>query len=104
MEVSVRVAGESSGTIHVQNGLRQGCVMAPVLFNLFFGLVIERWRETLTERDIDAGVSFRHVDDNRFLYSVRRAQSTEVTDFEYADDAVLFLSVLLRIVLLLSMK
>ena len=38
----MRVAGGCSEPIQVRNGLRQGCVMAPVLFNLYFAVVLER--------------------------------------------------------------
>ena len=29
--------------INVQNGLRQGCCMAPVLFNVYTCLMVDRW-------------------------------------------------------------
>ena len=38
---TVRVAGGCSEPIQVRKGLRQGCVMAPVLFNLYFAIVLE---------------------------------------------------------------
>ena len=36
MKGSVRVGGETSDNFDVTNGTKQGCVMAPVLFALFF--------------------------------------------------------------------
>ena len=66
--------------------------MAPVLFNLFFGLVVERWSAVLLERDIEAGVAFRHMIGALFPRSVRRTVPGAISDIEYADDAVLFAS------------
>ena len=43
MHVQVRVNGRTLEEIPVENGLRQGCTMAPVLFNLYACLVVERW-------------------------------------------------------------
>ena len=42
-EATVFVAGESSW-IQVSNGLRQGCVLAPILFLLYFNMVMLCWR------------------------------------------------------------
>ena len=92
MRATVRVPGGFTDGIHVRNGLRQGCVMAPVLFNLFFGLVVERWSAVLLERGIEAGVAFRHMIGALFPRSVRRAVPGAISDIEYADDAVLFAS------------
>ena len=44
MKAKIRLDGSLLEQIDVQNGLRQGCCMAPVLFNLFSSLVIERWQ------------------------------------------------------------
>ena len=40
MQASVRVGGESSSSFNVTNGTKQGCVMAPVLFALFFSVML----------------------------------------------------------------
>ena len=42
MSAKVRVGSSHTGQIPVKNGLRQGCTMAPALFNLFFELVLEK--------------------------------------------------------------
>ena len=49
MQARVRVDGELLKEIEVINGLRQGCTMAPTLFNLFACAVAERWTERIRE-------------------------------------------------------
>ena len=50
MHARVRVGEETLEEFSVENGLRQGCTMAPVLFNLYACLVVEQclqeWRLT----------------------------------------------------------
>ena len=43
MSATVTVGGGRSEPFSVWNGLRQGCTIAPTLFILYFGLVIDRW-------------------------------------------------------------
>ena len=90
MEAYVRVAGGLSDVIQVRNGLRQGCVLAPVLFNLYLTLVVERWRARLKEMNVDVGVEL-HYQINGQLFSSSRCRmpsQSVLTDFEYADDAM----------------
>ena len=42
MNANIRVDGELLEEIEVNNGLRQGCSMAPTLFNLYTCVVGER--------------------------------------------------------------
>ena len=44
MSAEVTVNGQVAPEFEVSNGLRQGCVIAPTLFNLYFALVMEQWR------------------------------------------------------------
>ena len=45
MEARVRIGEEMLDEIEVTNGLRQGCTMAPTLFNMYACVVLERWPE-----------------------------------------------------------
>ena len=45
MEARVRIGEEMLHEIEVTNGLRQGCTMAPTLFNMYACVVLERWLE-----------------------------------------------------------
>ena len=55
MQANICLDGSVSEQLEVINGLRQGCGVAPVLFNLFSYVVIERWRARLEEVE---GVGF----------------------------------------------
>ena len=43
MKAKIHLDGTMLEEIEVQNSLRQGCSMAPVLFNLYKCLAVERW-------------------------------------------------------------
>ena len=45
----VTVNGQVAPEFEVCNGLRQGCVIAPTIFNLYFALVMEQWRSKCKE-------------------------------------------------------
>ena len=89
MKVQVRVNGEMSKKINVENGLRQGCTLTPVLFNLYACLVVERWISWVSEVD-GAGTYLRFKFDQRlFRRSTRNAQESQITDGQFADDGAL---------------
>ena len=43
--------GELLEEIEVNNGLRQGCTMAPTLFNFYASVVAERWKEAVHDEE-----------------------------------------------------
>ena len=51
MRARVRVYGELLEEIEVNNGLRQGRTMAPILFNLYACLVAERWLDRVQHEE-----------------------------------------------------
>ena len=51
MKAKIRVDGELLDEIEVENGLWQGCTMAPTLFNLYACVVAESWMSRV--HDID---------------------------------------------------
>ncbi|XP_065197221.1 uncharacterized protein LOC135828726 [Sycon ciliatum] len=91
MQAAVRVDGDVSGNISVENGLRQGCVMAPLLFNLYFGLVLEAWRSAIAAAGVNGVslISSIHGSGNLFPKRTRQTGTTSVNDLEFADDAAL---------------
>ena len=73
---------------YVRNGLRQGCTMAPVLFNLYFAVIVASWRGCCPE----AGVTVRYKI-GRKLVGDRTAKAklevTEIIESKFAEDAAL---------------
>ena len=87
MSARICVSGGYTSNFAVNNGLRQGCSIAPVLFNLYFSLVMEKWRD-----DMDSdGIIFHHnINGNLFNRPRSKHAVTSILDLEFADDAVLF--------------
>ena len=46
MSAIVQCGDVVTDSVTVQNGLRQGCSVLPVLFNIFMWEVVERWLES----------------------------------------------------------
>ena len=75
-----RLDGTLLEAIDVANGLRQGCCMAPVLFNLYTCLAMERWHEmTKQMRGIGLTLKFKH-DGKLFCRYTRNADETTLTE------------------------
>ena len=80
--------GKTVGAIKVQNGLRQGCCMAPVLFNLYTCLAVGRSLERV-EGVEGVGIIKYKVDGKLFRCYTRNARDGKITECEFADDSTL---------------
>lgn len=91
MEARVTMVGEESELFDVNSWVRQGCVMAPVLFNMYLICVTTLLHQSLQERS-GINVDFR-VDGS--LFNIRRFQArtrvslAHVLELQYADDFAL---------------
>ena len=92
MMARVRVDGELLEEIGVNNGLHQGCTMAPTLFNLYACVVAERWLERVqNEEDVGTRLLYK-LDQHLFRKNTRNACEVLVSKGEFADDVVLLAS------------
>ena len=90
MCAKIRLDGKILSPTDVQNGLKQGCCMAPVLFNLFTCAVMERWLERAHEADEEAGVRLLYKSDGKLFRRYTRNASVRVlTECLFADDGAL---------------
>ena len=91
MRAEVRVGSDLSDAFEMKNGLRQGCTLAPTLFNVYFNAMVTCWRDECAEAGID--VLFKH---GRKLVGDRtgksRLQVVRVTESQFADDVALYSS------------
>ncbi|XP_076055085.1 uncharacterized protein LOC143033479 [Oratosquilla oratoria] len=71
MTGEVLSGGEPSDRFSISNGLKQGCVLAPVLFNLFFTQVL---RHAVRDLDLDVYIKYR-LDGS--LFDLRRLASNQ---------------------------
>ena len=70
MEATVRIGSMTSGGIQVHNGLRQGCTLAPSLFNVYFCAMVTNWRDSCPQAGVP--VLYKH---GRKLVSDRTAKA-----------------------------
>ena len=89
MHAEVRLGSTTADRFEVRNGLRQGCTLAPTLFNIYFSAMVANWRDEC----VGAGVSvlYKH---GKKLVGDRTAKSrlneVRVTESQFADDAALY--------------
>ena len=89
MEARIRVDGELLEIIEVNNGLRQGCTMAPTSYA---GVVAEKWTEAVQDVE-DAGVELLYkLYQQLFMRSTRDASEVTGDKGEFVDDVVLVAS------------
>jgi exonuclease III len=82
---AVRVEGELTDWFEVKTGLRQGCLLSPILFNVFIDRVVKR---ALAGMGHGVRVEYR-LPDGRVHLGDHVRGSFKVFDLLYADDLVL---------------
>jgi len=66
--------------------------MAPVLFNLYTSLAVERWLERIDGVE-DVGITVKYkYDEKLFRRYTRNASERKITECQFADDAALLAS------------
>ena len=89
MEANICVESELLEEISLENGLRQGCCMAPVLFNLYTCLLMERWAVRVEEHD-GVGIQLKYkMDKKLFRKYTRNAEQRKTAECLFADDGAL---------------
>ena len=92
MKAKIRLDGELLEDINVENGLRQGCCMAPVLFNLYTTLVIERWQDQMADSE-EVGVTVQYKQDKKlFRRYTKNVNKQKISECLFADDGALLAS------------
>ena len=91
MTAVVRVVDDITDDIEVTNGLRQGCTLAPTLFNLYFSTMVACWRARCSQ----AGVIVRYWAGRKLVgdstaKSRSRLQEVRVTEAQFADDVAVY--------------
>ena len=84
---TVQFNGSSSDPFEIRSGVKQGGVLAPTLFGIFFGLLLKHAFDTTTE-----GSYLRTRSDGRLINLARLRAKTKVRevlvmDMLFADDA-----------------
>ena len=89
MQATIRLDGNLLDPFKVENGLKQDCCMAPVLFNLYLGAVIECWQAR--DRDVPGvGINLKHKFDGKlFRRYTRNAAERKVLECLFADDGAI---------------
>ena len=90
MQVQVKAAGKLSEPFEVSRGVKQGCTLAPVLFNTYVQCVTRLLTESLSNAKID--INYR-TDRSLFNLSMLKAKTkikkTAFSELQYADDCAL---------------
>ena len=84
---TVQFNGSFSEPFEIRSGVKQGCVLAPTLFGIFFALLLKHAFDTTTE-----GIYLRIRSDGRLFKLARLRAKTKVRevlirDMLFADDA-----------------
>lgn len=93
MAGSVTIQGETTESFGITNGVKQGCVLAPTLFGLFFAVMIKGVVNEI-DRTTKDGILIRFRKDGRIFHlsdlkSKGKTRTELVNELLYADDCAL---------------
>ena len=89
MQATIQLDGQTLEPTDVDTGLRQGCCMAPMLFNLYACVFVERWLARVENPDgIGVSLKYKH-DQELFRRYTHNAEKGKLTELQFADDAAL---------------
>ena len=89
MCAEVRIGGKYTNSFNVNRGLRQGCTLAPTLFNLYFNAMVAKWRSKCPQ----AGVLVNYKIGRKLVgdrTAKARLQEITVTESQFADDVAVY--------------
>ena len=89
MNAQIRLDGELLEGIGVNNGLRQGCTIAPTLFNLYSCAVTERWLSRIRHVEGVGTTILYKIDQQLFRRSTSGAEEFVIGECQFADDVAL---------------
>jgi hypothetical protein len=88
-QASVRVDGNVSDPFGLNNGLKQGSILSPILFNIFFGTIINAFEKEVEGKGIN--VKYKLNDHNIFNVSELKRKTgiktISIADLLFADDS-----------------
>ena len=89
MKAAIRLGGRTLEEITVENGLRRGCCKAPVYFNLYMCLAVERWLERV-EGENRVGINVKYKMDRKLFRQYTR--DSRIMECKFTDDSALLAS------------
>lgn len=91
MSVRIRIGEDLSEPFVVSRGVKQGCVLAPVLFNIYVQCITRLLAKVL-DKSCQITLNYRmdrNLFDSRKLKSKTKVSSTTILELQYADDCAL---------------
>jgi hypothetical protein len=86
----VRVDGAISEEFALNNGLKQGSVLSPILFNVFFGAIIDAFEKEVQGKGVDVRYKINSdIFDVKTLDGKKYVKNINLLDFLFADDTEL---------------
>lgn len=94
LQAKVFSEGQCSEPFAVSTGVRQGCCLAPILFSLYFAIVISDWKRSVQPRTrlksrMD-GDLHRQFTGNTAMQLKDHIIQVNLLDAEFADDLIVF--------------